>query len=423
MGFIPSIKLNNALTNAGVGLWVEQLGDGRTALICKAPESAIKALYRGAACTFLLSTIQAESFTVLCLGLRIDDEPENPVKVSMANCSPEDAPLLTQILESGTTTLHCLNELNHPILSAWCSLEAKSATLAADALRGSNHWLLTLSSSKSVTPSYLARVLKLALDRFQHHMHRSQEEPVSDYVGMTATIALKLDIWEPTEVFEVTPTAASGPFLIDDKDEGLKLERLIHVIVDSIYPGSSYVSPDVQDGKILRELADVLGFDSDFICVVQAKAMAVLSVDSERPSSRRAGNVEKDIRKGLKQLAGALTKIRAGSPVFPHRETTPITIPHRDKSLAHAIVVLSEMYTFVNWETIARSVAKASDSKIHRALFHVLDIQELTNLAADCKDAATFSNRLVQRWVFVQKKGTAYIRAKLPSEHASLPSQ
>lgn len=122
MGFIPSIKLREALTKAGVGLWVEQLGDGRIALVCKAPETAIKALYRGAACTFLLSTIQAESLTILCIGLRVNDEPESTFKASMVNCSPEDAALLTQILESRATTLHFFNELNHPILSAWCSL-------------------------------------------------------------------------------------------------------------------------------------------------------------------------------------------------------------------------------------------------------------------------------------------------------------
>jgi len=164
----------------------------------------------------------------------------------------------------------------------------------------------------------------------------------------------------------------------------------------------------------LRELADVLGFDSDFICAVQAKALAVLTVHSEQPSSRRAGNVGKDIKKGLNQLAGALTNIRTGSSVFPHRENTPISIPNRETSLTHAIVVLSEMYTFVDWRAIAAAVAKASDSEAHRALFHVLDIQELTNLAANCKDSETFSHRLTQRGFFVQEKGTAYVRAKSP---------
>lgn len=414
MSFIPSIKLSEALTIAGVGLWVEQLGEGRTALVCKVPESVIKALHRGAACTFLISTIKAESLTILCLGLTVNDEPESPFKASMVNCLPEDAALLTKILESGATTLHCLNELNHPVLSAWCSMEPKCAALAAEVLKSSNHWLLTLPSSKLVRLPDLSRMFELALERFQHHIHRSHDDPISEHVKMTATIPLKLDIWKYCEIFEITPTATGGPFLIDDENEGLKLERLIHVVVDSIYPGNSYVSPDVQDGKILRELTDVLGFDLDFICAVQAKARAVLTVDSEQPSSRRTGNVEKDIKKGLKQLSGALTNIRAGLPIFPHQETTPIVIPNRDTSLAHAIVVLSDMYSFVDWKAIAVSVAEASENRVHRALFHVLDIQELANLAANCEAPETFSNRLVQRWIVVQEKGTAYIRAQAP---------
>src|ERR1700746_3444256 len=120
------------------------------------------------------------------------DQPEfsttvkSPFKAAMLNCSPEDAALLTQILESGATTLHCLNELNHPVLSAWCSLEPESANLAADALRSSNHWLLTPPSSKLVKLPDLSRMLGLALDRFQHHIHRFQDDRVSEGVKMTA---------------------------------------------------------------------------------------------------------------------------------------------------------------------------------------------------------------------------------------------
>jgi hypothetical protein len=412
MAFIPSIKLNEILAKVAAGLWVEKLGDGRTALVCKAPESTIKALHLGAACTFLLSTIQAETLTILCLGLRVDDEPESPFKVLMANCSPEDAALLVQVLESGATTLHCINELNHPVLSASCLLEPKAATLAANALRSSDHWLLTRSSSRLVKPPDLSRMLETAIDRFQAHIHRSLADLVSEEVKMTAAIPLTLDIWEPIEIFEVTPTGVGGPFLINDADEGSKLERSIHLVVDSIYPGNCYISPDVQEQSTRRELADVLGFDSDFICVVQAKALAVLSVSSQRSSSRRTGNVEKDIKKALKQLAGALTNVRSGSGLFRRGENTPIEIPNPKTSLAHAIVVLSEMYTFVDWNAVAASVAKLSTTDAHRALFHVVDIRELASLASNCKNAETFSNRLVQRWLVVREKGTAYVRAK-----------
>jgi hypothetical protein len=413
MGFIPSIKLSEALTNAGVGVWIEQLGDGRIALVCKAPETAIKALYRGAACTFLVSAIQAEPLTILCLGIRIDDERENPFKASMPNSSPEDAVLLTKILASGSTTVHFMNELNHPVLSASCSMEAAAAELAADALRASEHWLLTNPPSTPVTIEDLSRILTLALDRFQQHIHRSPDDPIREYVKMTATVRMTLDIWKPREMFEVTPTAGSGPFLIDDADEGKKLEHQTNVIMDSIFPGNAYVSPDVQDGKNRRELTDVLGFNKDFICVIQAKAMAVLTA-KDQSSSRRAANVTKGIKEGLKQLGGALTNIRNGSTIFPHKENAPITIPGRDSSLAHAIVVLSEMYAFVDWNAVAVDVAESSENETHQAAFHVLDIRELANLASNCKDVDTLSNRLLQRWCFIKERGHAYVRMQFP---------
>jgi hypothetical protein len=255
-------------------------------------------------------------------------------------------------------------------------------------------------------------MLETAIDRFQAHIHRSLGDLVSEDVKITATIPLTLDIWEPTEIFEVTPTGAGGPFLINDEDEGSKLERSIHLVVDSIYPGNSYISPDVQERTTRRELADVLGFDSDFICVVQAKALAVLSANSQRSSSRRTGNVEKDIKKALKQLAGALTNVRAGLPLFQRGEDTGMEIPNRKTSLAHAIVVLSEMYTFVDWNAVEASVAELSDSEAHRALFHVIDVRELASLASNCENAEIFSNRLAQRWLVVREKGTAYVRVK-----------
>jgi hypothetical protein len=304
-----------------------------------------------------------------------------------------------------------MNELNHPVLSAWCKLESAPAALAADALRASDHWLLTYPATTPLKLEDLPRILNLALDRFQHHIHKPPDDPAREYVKMTATLPLALDIWKPRELFEITPTSASGPFVIEDRDEGKKLERQIDVIMDSIYPGNAYVSPDVQDGKNRRELTDVLGFSEDFICVVQAKALAVLTA-RDQSSDTRAANVTKDIKKGMRQLAGALTNIRNGSDIFPHEGSTPLTLPGRDRSLAHAIVVLSEMYTFVDWRAVAAEVATASENEFHRALFHVLDIQEFANLANNCKDAETFSNRLSQRWWFIKERGNAYIRTQ-----------
>ena len=95
-------------------MWVESLAGGRNALVCKIPETAIKALYRGAKASFLLGVMQAEALRILCIGLGVQDEPDNPFSAIMTKNLPEDANLLAEILRSASITLHCVNELNHP---------------------------------------------------------------------------------------------------------------------------------------------------------------------------------------------------------------------------------------------------------------------------------------------------------------------
>ena len=119
MAFIPSQHLSSVLQRAKAGIWVERLQDDRNAFVCKIPETAIKAIFRGAPCSLRLAMVNAEGYDVLCLGFRVDDEPENPFTTIIASMSSEDLTTLKQILNSTSTTLHCLNELNHPALSAF----------------------------------------------------------------------------------------------------------------------------------------------------------------------------------------------------------------------------------------------------------------------------------------------------------------
>lgn len=414
MGFIPSVRLNKNLAVANIGLWPEALMDGRAALVCKMPETAIKALHRGAKCSLLLAVIRVDPLALLCLGLRVNDEPQHPFTALVLNSATEDAPLLDQILTSGSTTLHCLNELNHPMLGGSCSLEQKAATVAAEALRSSDYWLLTPESIRPFKPPDLSKMFELALDRFGREIFRSSDQPVGEEIMMFANVPLTLEIWKPTAIFEATPTISDGPFLIGDQDEGPKFERLIHLCIDRAYPGRSYRSPQVQDGKTTRELADVLAFDERSICVIQAKALSVLDVELDRPSSRRAASVTKDIKKALKQSIGAMDKIRSDAPLFT-ADGLPLEIPNRKESLANAIVLLSEMYAFVDWARIAADVIAASESESRKALFHVMDLRELSALTERCPSSWTFFSRISQRWLQVKIKGTSYMRTIVPT--------
>jgi hypothetical protein len=413
MGYIPSIRLSNAFDVASTGIYLEQLQDERVGLVCKIPDNAIKAIHRGAKCSLFVGVVRSKSLPRLCFGFRIHDEPEHPFTLFHLDSFPETVPLLNTMLTSAKATLHCVNELNHPMLAASCSLATENAKAVAVEFSQSHHWLLTPETSKQIQFDALRRDCECAIERFSDHVFASPDSPSNSYVNPYAYIELALDIWKPTEVFETTPTAFDGPFHIGDEDEGTKLERLLHLTIDYAYRGRSYRSPQVQDGKHRRELTDVLAFDEKTICVIQAKALAALKVDAGRSSTRLANNVTKDIRKGLGQLGGALGNIRSAAKLFCS-DGESLEIPHRETSLAHGIVLLSEMYSSVDWQQVAQDVIQASENESQRAMFHVMDMRELAALTARCPDGETLFNRLCQRWINVKIKGTGYIRSIVP---------
>lgn len=325
----------------------------------------------------------------------------------MPSLFPSDLYHLKQVLSSGKTTLHCLSELNHPMLSAWCSLEPTAAQRALDRLKNANPCWWDEPSDLSRSPADLHRALDSAMKVFAKVVYPTMDH--ASGIGRPEGIPLTLEIWRPTEVFEVSPTLASGPFRIDDTDEGAKLELTLRGSLDAIYPGSTFRSPSIRKGSGHRELTDILSFDDSSICVVEAKAISVLATGTTRSSDRRASVIEKHANKAISQLQGALSRIRSDIDVYDS-EGNIITITNRQASPAHAIVLLSEMYAFLDWQAIARLLVEASQSERHKALFHVMDLSELNYLTAVSNSAAMFSDCLIQRWLHVKMSGTSYIR-------------
>jgi hypothetical protein len=363
----------------------------------------------GAGASLIVSTVQAEAFKLLCLALKVQDEPESPFSASMAKMDPDETDLLRRALLSGSFALHCVNELNHAVLSLSCSFPAQDGGAIADAIARSDHWLLTPESAPKMGGLDFLRVADLALDQFAKHIYRKSDELAATDSHVAAHLPLTLEVWKSIEIFEISPTLAAGPFHIEDAGEGNKLEHGLQTCLDEVFPGNTFVSPVVIDGGKQRELTDVIGFESGVICLVEAKALAVITVDRSRPSSRRAANVQKDIRKGLGQLNGAAGNLRAGAPILAV-DGKHIDIPNRDTSIVHGIVLLSEMYYGVEWNAVAKEIVEKTENQKTPTMFHVMDLSELKAMVARCKDGEQFSNRLLQRWCRIKERGTAYIR-------------
>ena len=413
----PSEGLNQILQASREGVWIEELIDGSVVMVCKAPTVAITAAYRGATCSFLTSIVSVDQAQILCLGLRIQDEPENPYVV-MQPLAPSHVPRVEKLLESSTpSAIYFFDELGHCVLAASCKLQPLASNVALSGLRSSS---VTPLDEIAPDPDTLVTTLERALDAFQKRI-RGPSDGTPRPVLMSQEIPLALQMWKPIPTIEVSPTAETLEFQIDD-DEGQQLERSVYSCFDSIYPGCSFMSPEVQRGNVRRELTDVLSFDHDsnHLCVVQTKALSVLQTNASRHSRRRTSSVEKDISKALKQLTGAIRRIRNGDQIY-NRQGVPIVIPDQSDCLVHGIALVSEMYVSVDWRKICDQVNALSDQRRYGALFHVLDRKELQYLGAHAKIPSVFSIFLTQRWFEVKSKGTAYLRAKAPVDNLYEP--
>jgi hypothetical protein len=415
MGFIPSNSLEPVLQSVQAGVWVDPLPEGRVALVSKMPDSIIKAIFRGCRCTLVLGVIEVDGKSVLCPGLRVEDEPQHPITIAGPPwTSAEYIPLIMRVLTTGTPALHLVNELAHPVLSAAAVLEPTAAAQALADVTAANLFLLTPSDETLSSIADLARLIEGAMNRFQARLYRSASSQQSD-PGRLVFIDMTLDLQKPIEIFEVTEINEGGPFRIDDEDEGKKLERELHLALGRLYPGRTHLSPTVRLGATTRELTDVLAFDDMFYCLLEAKTPSVLTTTLGQPASRRTATVRKHVEQAIGQLKGALRNLRSDVAI-QDAEGKEIRLPNRDVAPAHAVVLLAHMYYFVDWRAVANDILTSSESEQHKALFHVMDLQEFMYLANHSRNAEQFGGYLMQRWLHVRRTGTVYGRAKMRSE-------
>jgi len=195
-------------------------------------------------------------------------------------------------------------------------------------------------------------------------------------------------------------------FALSDPDEGGGLEQSAHQLLEYLYPLNLYRSPKVKDGKSTRELTDLLAFNSESICLIEAKVLSIISTQLNRSGDRRARGVEKQIKKALQQLEGAIKKIKAREEIFTRRGQR-ISINSNDEALIHGIVLISSMEQLLNWREIAKWII--TKSRDNMALFHVLDLMELQRLIAYSQTPDVLGFNLCNRLKAVFDSGNAFI--------------
>ena len=417
MFLIPSTTLTKKLNISLTGLWTEQLiNENETVLASKLPMNVIKAVYRGVKCSLIISVIEVEQVQILYVGLQIEDEVDTPITVFGPFADEGEQLLIEKILTYQSVKLYFFNELSIPVLGAICSFDNSQSKKVLVALKKTNPYYLGMPNDTINSSLELSQVIDLASDIFQKDIYSSENGKPLMALFKHLT-PLSLTISEPIPNYVIT-TGSTTKTMLSDNDEGGGQEQSIYALIACIYPNYTFHSPEIEKGTLKRELTDIIGFDfeSKTICLVESKAMYVLGIEMNRSGKRRVASVIKQINKALDQLKGAIKKIRLGEDIF-NKEGQTIIVPERNTSFIHAIILISEMYFLIDWCEIADIILKSSEQDQYKALFHVLDLQELQYLVNYSKDAKVFNSLLMQRWVEVKKRRSLYIRGKRPIEY------
>jgi hypothetical protein len=304
---------------------------------------------------------------------------------------------LTEILRRESTPLFLFDELCRCVAWAEVSLEAGKVE-EVEEMVGNIKDLYSGKTDSDVSRALDCLDLSVSPKRI---ISGARVVPVAE-VGLTCGEFVHSEIYSYS-IYE------SHAFNLENKDEGGGLEQSVWQLLESIFPLDIYRSPQVEDGKNYRELTDILCLSRFGLFLFEAKAISVYSSISDRDTERRVKNLQKQVRTGIKQLKGAVRAIRAGKKITTNVGTK---IELDREIVPHAVVVVSELLHFGNWnEIVVDIIDTAKESNI---LIHVLDLRELTLLVAASRESNLFDYQLMERFKHFVSFKSIHLRGEMP---------
>lgn len=382
------------------GCWPLPINNGEEyALVTKMATSVIKAAYRLCPVSLTVARANTPVGVVLATTLKIEDDPDAALMLSGVLRHEEEQSAIENILRAGRTLLIFFDELSRPVARAECSFESSKCTTA--------HEMVAASGQRYAGP--WTPLLSAVLDEVQGLCDPTLAI-TTKYAPAFVVIPLTL------ARFETIKTTALGAndvidFRLDDLDEGHGLEQSTWHLLENLFGTQLHHSPRVREGEVIRELTDILAVAASGLCILEAKATAVLTAKSGRTTERRAKSAQKQIDKGIDQLTGALKNLKAGSPMQT-KMGFPLSLPSATGQHRHAILMVSEMLPSLDWEAIGDQLMAASQKS--GAMFHILDLQELRTMVGISRDQPDlFMAILAFRFSKMEERKHAMLRIRL----------
>ena len=146
------------------------------------------------------------------------------------------------------------------------------------------------------------------------------------------------------------------------------------------------------------------------LLLIETKATDVSQQSLTRLTDRRAKSLEKQIKKVLTQLQGALRRVKQPNVVQTSKGNLLLFEFWVYRKPIHLAVIVSEMLPDLHdcadvWEDAIRA-AEREDAAVH-----LLDIVEIQRLCSRSATPATFFHHLTQRWLTAKAQQNLVLRA------------
>lgn len=396
---VPSGRVWEDMSREPAGLWPVLLDEGRRPeFLVKLPTHVIKAAYRSCSLSLLVCVSRTEVGAVLSTVIQVADDPVSPLTLASVHRHEEEQQGLRMALGACSTMVCFYDELARPVLRGTCHLDRNGCGAVVGELDATGEcyagpWSDTLSKVLDEVEGIIDPALAV--------------EPI--YSPSLTLLAMTLEDLEPIRIAAIGSVEVRETVVLED-DEGYGLEQAAWHLLEGLFGRGILHSPQLEKEGTARELTDVLCYHGLSGFLIETKAIAVLTTDPARDTNRRAKNIEKQVRKGLKQIGGALRAIRAGAPITT-RVGDAVAFPTPKITEWHGIVMVSELLPCVDWEAVAEKVLAAAETGAH---VHVLDLQELRVLVGvSGDDPIRFRDHLRRRFEILREHRSALIRTRI----------
>ncbi|GGY05589.1 hypothetical protein GJV26_18290 [Massilia dura] len=390
---IPSSRVYNQIHREEGGIWFVPANGGKeTAVLIKAPTSALKALVAGAPLTFVFA-IQDK---YLCCGTRIYDVPGAPLLLCSIQRHNEEHATLRRIAAAGRSPIFLFNEMD--VCVAW------SDSMIANDEKAMLIDFLSIPEGfysgkyPEAAPNFLDAVCEAT--NLQKRITSTE-----DFLAIETTVAH--GPWASNMV-SFPGIRDTQSIVIDDLNEGGVFESAIWASLESVFPFNLHRSPQVTIGKKQRELVDVTAFYEHGSFFIEAKDLSILASGFDRTRERRLAGIQKQAKKAIVQLTGACKAAKRGEKITD-RHGNPILLNLNQP--IHCIALLSDLMHEGDWKAIEKSLR---DAVLETGdFYHILDLRELVTILKCSKgDQRLLDYNLMMRWEQFVKTGSVHIRSR-----------